>query len=144
VAHLFGGLVGDSAGNFYGTAFFAGDLNRNCALNHGCGVVYKLSKTGQETVLYTFTNGSDGANPIGDLVRDSAGNLYGTTKLGGKGFGVVFKVGATGGESALYSFTGGNDGPGPVAGVVRDSSGNLYGTTAFGGSAAEGVVFKIP
>jgi hypothetical protein len=38
-----GGLVGDSAGNFYGTAFFAGDLNRNCALNHGCGVVYKLS-----------------------------------------------------------------------------------------------------
>ena len=50
-------------------------------------MVYKLSKPGQQTVLYTFTNGSDGANPVGNLVRDSVGNLYGTTKLGGKGFG---------------------------------------------------------
>jgi uncharacterized repeat protein (TIGR03803 family) len=109
-------------------------------------VVYQVSKTGRQTVLYTFTNGKDGANPVGDLVRDSAGNLYGTTKLGGNGFGVVFKVGATGGETTLYSFTGGKDGAGPVAGLVRDSSGNLYGTTAFGGSGstAEGVVFRVP
>jgi uncharacterized repeat protein (TIGR03803 family) len=77
-------------------------------------------------MLYTFTNGTDGANPVGDLVRDSAGNLYGTAKLGGKGYGVVFKVGAAGGETTLYSFAGGNDGAGPAAGLIRDSSGNLY------------------
>jgi uncharacterized repeat protein (TIGR03803 family) len=141
-----GGLVPDSTGNVYGTAFSAGNQSRKCALNHGCGVVYQVSKTGRQTVLYTFTNGKDGANPVGDLVPDSAGNLYGTTKLGGNGFGVVFKVGATGGETTLYSFTGGKDGAGPVAGLVRDSSGDLYGTTAFGGSGstAEGVVFRVP
>jgi uncharacterized repeat protein (TIGR03803 family) len=139
-----GGLVRDSAGNFYGTAFFAGNLSRNCALNHGCGVVYKVDATGQEHVLHTFTNGSDGANPVGDLVRDATtGNLYGTTKLGGKGYGVVFKVSSTGTETTLYSFSGGADGAGPVAGLLRDSSGNLYGTTAFGGASLRGAVFKL-
>ena len=136
------GLIRDSAGNFYGTTFSAGDLSRNCALNNGCGVVFKLSKSGQETVLYTFTNGTDGANPTADLVRDSAGNLYGTTKLGGAGYGVVFEI-QGGLESALYTFQGTNDGAGPLAGLIRDSSGDLYGTTSFGGSATEGVVFKL-
>jgi len=136
------GLIRDSAGNFYGTTFSAGNLSRNCALNNGCGVVFKLSKTGQEMVLYTFTNGTDGANPTADLVRDSGGNLYGTTKLGGAGYGVVFEIqGAS--ESSLYVFQGTNDGAGPLAGLLRDSSGNLYGTTSFGGSATEGVVFKL-
>jgi uncharacterized repeat protein (TIGR03803 family) len=137
------GLIRDSAGNFYGTGFSAGDLSRNCALNHGCGVVFGLSKTGAESALYTFTNGTDGANPAGGLVRDSAGNLYGTTKLGGAGFGVVFKLDSTGGETVLYTFTGNNDGAGPVTGLVRDSAGNLYGTAVFGGDSSEGVVFKI-
>ena len=135
------GLIRDSAGNFYGTTFSAGDLSRNCALNNGCGVVFELSKSGQETVLYTFTNGTDGANPTADLVRDSAGNLYGTTKLGGAGYGLVFEV-QGGSEAALYTFQGNNDGAGPLAGLIRDSSGNLYGTTSFGGSTTEGVVFK--
>ena len=137
------GLFRDSAGNFYGTGFSAGDLSRNCALNHGCGVVFTLSKAGVENALYTFTNGSDGANPAGGLVRDSAGNLYGTTKLGGAGYGVVFKLNSTGGETVLYTFTGNSDGAGPVAGLVRDSAGNLYGTAVFGGDSSEGVVFKI-
>jgi uncharacterized repeat protein (TIGR03803 family) len=136
------GLIRDSAGNFYGTTFSAGNLSRPCALNNGCGVVFKLSKADQETVLYTFTNGTDGANPTADLARDSAGNLYGTTKLGGAGYGVVFEI-QGGSESALYTFQGSNDGAGPLAGLIRDSSGNLYGTTSFGGSATEGVVFKL-
>jgi uncharacterized repeat protein (TIGR03803 family) len=136
------GLIRDSAGNFYGTTFSAGDLSRNCALNNGCGVVFELSKAGQETVLYSFTNGTDGANPTADLVRDLAGNLYGTTKLGGTGYGVVFEI-QSGSESALYIFQGTNDGAGPLAGLIRDSSGNLYGTTSFGGSATKGVVFKL-
>jgi uncharacterized repeat protein (TIGR03803 family) len=136
------GLIRDSAGNFYGTTFSAGDLSRNCALNNGCGVVFELSNAGQETVLYTFTNGTDGANPTADLVRDSAGNLYGTTKLGGAGYGVVFEI-QGGSESTLYAFQGSGDGAGPLAGLIRDASGNLYGTTSFGGSAEEGVVFKF-
>jgi uncharacterized repeat protein (TIGR03803 family) len=143
------GLVRDSAGNFYGTAFSAGDPSRACALNHGCGVVFKLTKNDLESALYTFTTGTDGANPSGDLVRDPAtGDLYGTTKLGGQGagftgYGTVFKVDPTGAETILYSFTGNNDGAGPVAGLVLDSSGNLYGTAAFGGAFGHGVVFKV-
>lgn len=136
------GLVRDSSGNFYGTTFAAGDLSRNCALNAGCGVVFKLSKTGLETVLHTFANSTDGANPVADLILDSSGNLYGTTKLGGAGYGVVFEI-SGGVENSLYVFAGTNDGAGPLAGLIRDSSGNLYGTTSFGGSPAEGVVFKL-
>ena len=137
------GLIRDSSGSSYGTTFSAGDLSRNCALNNGCGVVFKLSATGQETALYTFTNGADGANPAADLVRDSAGNLYGTTKLGGASYGVVFKVDPSGAETPLHTFSG--NGAGPVAGLIRDSAGNLYGTTALGGAgnSAEGVVFKL-
>jgi uncharacterized repeat protein (TIGR03803 family) len=137
------GLIRDSAGNLYGTGFSAGDLSGGCAVNHGCGAVFRLGRTGVESTLYTFTDGSDGANPAAGLVRDSAGNLYGTAKLGGVGYGVVFKVGATGGETTLYSFSGNADGAGPVAGLVRDSAGNLYGTAAFGGNSSAGVVFKI-
>ena len=136
------GLIRDSAGNFYGTTFSAGDVSRNCALNNGCGVVFELSTGGQESVLYTFTNSTDGANPTADLVRDAAGNLYGTTKLGGAGYGVVFEIQGSS-EAALYTFQGGNDGAGPLAGLIRDSSNNLYGTTSFGGKSAKGVVFKL-
>jgi uncharacterized repeat protein (TIGR03803 family) len=142
------GLVRDSLGNFYSTAFFAGDPSRACALNRGCGVVFELSKTGVESVLYTFTAGTDGANPTAGLVRDAAGNFYGTTKIGGQGtgfvgYGTVFKLDSTGAETILYSFTGTNDGAGPVAGLVLDSAGNLYGTAGLGGSFGHGVVFKV-
>ena len=137
------GLVSDPQGNLYGTTFMAGDQSRNCALNHGCGVVFKVTPNGSESVLYTFTNSSDGANPLADLVRDAAGNLYGTTKLGGLGFGVVFRVDSSGNETSLYEFTGGSDGAAPLAGVIRDSAGNLYGTASGGGAGDAGVVFKI-
>jgi uncharacterized repeat protein (TIGR03803 family) len=141
------GLIRDSSGNLYGTAFAAGDLSRTCAQNNGCGVVFKVSPAGQEAVLHTFTTGTDGANPTGDLARDSAGNLYGATKLGGGGttigFGIVFEIASGGGESILHTFTGNSDGGDPVAGLIRDSAGNLYGTTTAGGSATQGVVFKL-
>lgn len=97
-------------------------------------------------MLHTFSNGTDGANPAGDLIRDTAGNLYGTTKLGGggasTGFGIVFEI-SSDGESILHTFSGRSDGGDPVAGLIRDSAGNLYGTTTAGGSATEGVVFKL-
>jgi uncharacterized repeat protein (TIGR03803 family) len=110
----------------------------------GCGVVFKLDTTGTETVLHTFTAGADGAEPDAGLIRDSAGNFYGTTYLGGiNGNGVVFKLDTTGTETVLYSFTGGADGGSPAAGLIRDSAGNLYGTTYEGGTSDAGVVFKL-
>jgi uncharacterized repeat protein (TIGR03803 family) len=97
------------------------------------------------TVLHSFISGNtDGSTPWGGLVRDSSGNLYGTTYSGGTGNeGVVFKTTSTGTTTLLHSFTSGNtDGAYPEAGLVRDSSGNFYGTTNQGGAGAVGVVFK--
>ncbi len=86
------------------------------------------------TVLYNFTGGTDGGYPYAGLVRDAAGNLYGTTGSGGSsGFGVIFKLNKKGTETVLHSFTGGSDGEYPYGELVRDAKGNLYGTTAGGG-----------
>ena len=111
----------------------------------GAGVVFKVDKSGNETVLYTFTGGADGAYPLWVvLAHDPAGNLYGTTANGGaSNAGVVFKVDKSGNETVLHSFTGGIDGGNPYVGLVRDSVGKLYGTTAFGGQTNAGVVFEI-
>jgi uncharacterized repeat protein (TIGR03803 family) len=142
------GLVRDAAGNLYGTTLNGGD--QNCS--GGCGSVFKLDKTSKETILYSFTGGSDGEYPNAGLVRDEAGNLYGTTVAGGVSgtgcpeyttCGVVFKLDTTGKETVLYTFTGGADGGTSYARLVRDSAGNLYGTTAGGGAFASGVVFKL-
>jgi len=131
----YGHLIADSAGNLYGTTEGGGASN--------AGVVFKLDTAGTETVLHSFTGGADGANPYAGLIRDSAGNLYGTTEAGGvSNFGVVFKLDKTG-ETVLHSFTGGADGANPYAGLLQDSAGNLYGTTLEGGTNDIGVVFKV-
>jgi len=130
------GVVADSAGNLYGTTIGGGVPN--------WGTVYELSAAGSEAPLYTFTGGTDGGSPYTGVIRDSAGNLYGTAESGGTAdWGVVYKVDAAGQETVLYTFTGGNDGGIPEAAVIRDSAGNLYGTTADGGTAGCGVVYKL-
>jgi uncharacterized repeat protein (TIGR03803 family) len=134
------GVIGDSAGNLYGTTQFGGITTRVCG-SGGCGVVYKVDMTGHETVLYSFT-GSDGANPQARLIRDSGGNLYGTTANGGACCGVVFKIDTAGHETVLHAFADGSDGGFPYASVIGDSAGNLYGTTLLGGTG-NGVVFKL-
>jgi uncharacterized repeat protein (TIGR03803 family) len=132
----YAGVIRDSKGNLYGTAGQGGTEN--------AGVVYKVDTTGKETVLHTFTGGIDGGQPSAGVIRDSAGNLYGTTLSGGAAkFGVVYKVDAAGNETVLYSFTGAADGANPHAGVIRDSAGNLYGTAFEGGTAGGGVVYKL-
>ncbi len=132
----YGGVIGDAAGNLYGTTDTGGSA--------GAGVVYKLDAAGQETVLYTFTGGADGRNPWSGVVRDAAGNLYGTTLSGGaSNAGVVYKVDPAGQQTVLYSFTGGADGGYPFAGVILDAAGNLYGTTQQGGAGGYGVVYKL-
>jgi uncharacterized repeat protein (TIGR03803 family) len=138
----YAGLVRDTKGNLYGTAFFGGP--------DGCcaGAVFAVSTGGKERILHFFSGHPDGVNPYAGLVRDAAGNLYGTTFNGGEaGVGVVFKLDAASHETVLYSFTGAPDGANPQAGVVLDGAGNLYGTTSTGGSsvcsAGCGIVFKI-
>jgi uncharacterized repeat protein (TIGR03803 family) len=134
------GLIRDSAGNLYGTTARGGAESSACS--GPCGVVFKLSPTGTETVLYSFT-GPDGFSPTAGLVRDAAGNLYGATIGGGaSGLGVLFKLSPAGTETVLHSFTGA-DGANPYAGLVPDTAGNLYGTTSNGGAHEQGVVFKL-
>jgi uncharacterized repeat protein (TIGR03803 family) len=137
------GLVMDEAGNLYGTTIFGGSSNG--------GTVFKVDTTGKETVLHRFTELDDGIFPESNLVRDAAGNLYGTTSqgggtewCGGHGCGTVFKVDTTGKETVLHSFAGGRtDGCNPYGGLVRDKADNLYGTTMQCGFSNRGTVFKV-
>jgi uncharacterized repeat protein (TIGR03803 family) len=141
------GLIQDAAGDIYGTTHNGGDIS-SCS-GFGCGVVYKLATSGSETVLYTFTGESDGANPDSGVIQDAAGNFYGTTANGGDfscgvgyGCGVVFELPSGGNETVLYTFTG-PDGASPAGAVVRDGLGNLYGTAAQGGTNNSGAIFKL-
>jgi uncharacterized repeat protein (TIGR03803 family) len=110
----------------------------------------------KEKVLYSFKNdGVDGRGPYSGLTADAAGNLYGTTQLGGAyrsgcagyGCGTVFELSPSAGakwtETVLYSFTGGDDGSQPYAGLIFDTAGNLYGTTGYGGDFGQGTVFEL-
>ncbi|HTT82406.1 MAG TPA: choice-of-anchor tandem repeat GloVer-containing protein [Rhizomicrobium sp.] len=96
-----------------------------------------------DKVLYSFTGGSDGSEPFAGMIADGAGNLYGTTSLGGAdGHGTVFKIASDGTESVLHSFDG-TDGNEPSAAPIMDGAGNLYGTTFVGGANGAGAVFKL-
>jgi uncharacterized repeat protein (TIGR03803 family) len=135
------GLVGYAKGNFLGATPLGGAAN--------VGTVFQVDDAGKETVLYSFTGGNggpDGANP-NSLIRDSAGNLYGTTEEGGsQSAGTVFKLDASGNETVLYTFTyghGGTDGSNPMGVLARDAAGNLYGVTNGGGTNNLGTIFRI-
>ena len=96
------------------------------------------------TVLYSFQNGNDGANPQGKVVADTHGNLYGTTTVGGKAsVGTIFKLAPDGTETVLHSFGQAADGSVPRAGLIFDAEGNLYGTTSAGGTNKYGTVFEL-
>lgn len=91
-ASPFAGLVQDTKGNLYGAAFYGGSDVCYDGNMYGCGVLFKVTPAGQESILYTFGGVPDGANPWGDLLLDSSGNLYGTTYNGGAyGCGTVFE-----------------------------------------------------
>jgi uncharacterized repeat protein (TIGR03803 family) len=117
------------------------------------GTVFELVESAgkwTKTVLHSFDHSkAEGASPVGTLVQDSAGNLYGTTIYGGSGYGTVFKLDTKGNFTVLYRFTGPPDGAYPYAGLVLDAKGNLYGTTQGGGRACKfnqgncGVIFKV-
>jgi uncharacterized repeat protein (TIGR03803 family) len=152
-----GGLIMDAAGNLYGVTAYGGTGNcKLLGILYGCGTVYELSPPRQqggawtETILYSFPTAKQGYLPNGDLVFDSAGNLYGATTFGGgKGTtcdpyyqycGEVFELsppknkGGKWTEKVLHAFAGGTDGANPNGGLVLDSNRTVYGTTYSGGN----------
>ncbi|MGH6889795.1 MAG: choice-of-anchor tandem repeat GloVer-containing protein [Rhizomicrobium sp.] len=130
-------LIEDKDGNLYG-ATQAGGSTTACN-GVGCGIVFEIAPDGTENILYDFTGGGDGAHPSAGLVRDSTGNLYGTTQAGGtSGEGTVFKLASGGKLSVLNTFNGAGDAP--VANLLAGAHRTLYGTTEFGSS---GTVFKV-
>jgi uncharacterized repeat protein (TIGR03803 family) len=131
----------------YGTNFAGG--------TGGHGTAYQLIESPNKSdvwnihVLHSFS-GVDGGGPLGGMILDGAGNLYGITEQGGPDpgdAGTVFKL--TRGKNnkwthtLLYSFTGGVDGGWPESGLIIDAAGNLYGTTPVGGPGGAGVVYEI-
>jgi uncharacterized repeat protein (TIGR03803 family) len=136
----YGGLILDSYGDVFGTTSAGGSGNG--------GTAFELSRSnGNWTYqLLSAFSGSGFLGPYGDLLRDRAGNLYGTTLRGGaNGSGSVFKLTLTNGswtETVLHDFTGGSDGGSPYGGVVMDTQGNLYGTASTGGQGY-GIVWEI-
>jgi len=150
-AHPWPGVVVDKSGNLYGVTEADGvDWN---------GTAFQLSPPAGgvgpwvETTLHSF-GPTEGANPVGELLLDAAGNVYGMTNLGplttGFGWGEVFQLvppaskGGAWTENILYTFTGGTDGGNPYSGLVFDSTGDLLGVNAYqGGAAAGGAIFKL-
>jgi uncharacterized repeat protein (TIGR03803 family) len=134
-------LIADQPGNLYGTTRYGGA--------NGQGTVFELTNSNgvwTETILYSFASGNDGASPAASVVFDQAGNLYGTTRLGGPdNAGTVFKLAHVNGawkESVLFSFTGGNDGGSPQAALTIVGNA-LIGTTPSGGTYGNGTVFGL-
>jgi uncharacterized repeat protein (TIGR03803 family) len=131
-----GSVIRDAAGNLYGTTSSGGTDGVS-------GVVFKLDPRGNLTVLHNFSN-VDGAQSTRGLIRDSAGNLYGTTNSGGAaGLGVMFKLDSSDRESVLYSFPGSARGTFPSSPLIRDAAGNFYGSTGGGGLSNVGGVFRL-
>ena len=155
-----GGLFLGSDGALYGTTQWGGIDGPYCGTdgNAGCGTVFKLAPPGNgstqwtESVLYYFTGGPGGSAPLGNVIADGSGNLFGTTNFGGVSFccGIVFELspptggGSTWSESTLYEFEAGSDGANPSAGLLLGSNGILYGTAATGGAfKSYGTVFSL-
>jgi len=139
----YGALLRGPLGKIYGTTYYGGE--------NGIGAVYELSprQVGEwdGRVIYSFQTGSDGNSPISNLVRDVAGNLYGTTSEGGLGSGTIFKLTPIGGgqwtESVVHPFEGPPDGGFSYNGMVVDRFGNFYGATVHGGTDDDGCVYKF-
>lgn len=133
---LYGGLDRDSNLNLYGSTVDGGA--------HGFGTVFKLAQDGTLTTLYSFTGGTDGGNPEGDMLQVAGKRLYSTASSGGDPTcqcGAVYEVSTSGKERVLHAFTG-SDGGGYSAGLVKDKQ-LFYGTTASGGANSNGVVFSV-
>jgi len=143
-----GKLTFDAAGNLYGTASNGGSGS------NPMGTVFEISPTltppWNETTLYTFTGGNDGAFPSSPVIFDSAGNLYGVTNQGGgsTNCGTLYEFSPSSSgwvENILHSFTCGADGGGPEGNLVLDAKGRLYGAASQANILATnlGVIYRL-
>jgi uncharacterized repeat protein (TIGR03803 family) len=136
-----GDLVFDQAGALYGTTGYGGS---DCY----CGTVYMLTPGGgswTESVLHRFTY-SEGRNPVGGVIFNQAGNLYGTASVDVRGDGSVFQLSPSGGGwtiTTIHVFRGLSDGGHPISGLISDDLGNFYGTTSNDGPNGGGTVFEL-
>jgi uncharacterized repeat protein (TIGR03803 family) len=148
-AHPWASLIFDPQGNLYGTTESGGGP---LCRRHGCGTVFRLTPEAKgrwtEKVLHSFPeNNNDGIGPYSSLILDNAGNLCGTTAIGGPNAdGTIFELSPdtndTWKEKLLHSFNQ-EDGQNPYSGLVFDGAGNLDGTTSYGGAYASGTVFQL-
>ena len=143
-----GPLVMDASGNLYGTTEYGGDLP-DCS-DIGCGTIFKLDPAGNLTVLYIFNDTFDGVLPVGNLVLDRQGNLYGIASQGGStdcvggGCGTLYRLDTRGTITILHVFHSADSiGCFPFGGVIRDQAGNIYGTTDGCAGGDNGTVFKL-
>ncbi len=143
-------VVFDSAGNLYGTAYSGGTggVGGGNGCWPSCGAVYELSPLNGSwvmSVLHNFSGyqyGDDGANPVGGLTFDSAGNLYGTAfTYGDCDYGIAFQLTPSGSEHLLHDSCG--EAGNPAASMIADAAGNFYGTMLGNGSAEKGGVFTL-
>jgi uncharacterized repeat protein (TIGR03803 family) len=133
-----GSLIQGTDGRLYGTTYGGGASD--------FGTVFAINPNGTGfATLYSFTNGSDGAQPFGSLLQGTDGRLYGTTNSGGpNGVGTVFAANSDGtGFTILHGFTNGNDGAHPIGGLIQGTDSRLYGTTNNGGPNGAGTVFAV-
>lgn len=145
-----GGVAIDGSGNIFGVTEFGGDNIGSSADPLGSGVLYELpAGTGQIAVLNNFDSTNDGESPLGGVVLDSKGDLFGTTSAGGDtsalaaGDGTIWELPAQSSSGGLIAeFTGAN-GSTPHGTLVTDALGNVYGTASSGGTNSGGVVYKM-
>ena len=137
-------FLADAAGNLYTTTQYGG--------THNQGAVVEFTPTSSgftEHVLYNFLGQGDGAQPMGGMVFDAAGNFYGTTSTGNylsAEYGTVFELSPASGAwtfKTIHTFGNHVDGRSPSGSLTIDSAGNLYGTTQTGGTHASGTVFEV-
>ncbi len=142
-SHPTGSLIADAAGDLFGTTQFGGAYKD--------GAVFEIVKTqsgyARTPVLIASFNGADGKGPVGGLIVDAAGDLFGTTEFEGGGFGTAFEIvktqsGYASAPTTLVKLSAAA-GENPYGGLVADAAGNLFGTTNNGGAGGIGTVFEI-
>lgn len=144
-----GTLVEGPDGNFYGTTQRGAEVTNNGCGTSGCGTIFKITPQGSLSVLYTFQNGADGAQPQAGLILGSDGNFYGVTNGGTQGGpqgaapGSIFKITPGGSFSTLHSMNGTTDGSQIQSRITQGVDGNFYGTSNENGADNSGTAFQV-
>ena len=142
-------LIQATDGNFYSTAIGGGNLSCEIWPVTGCGTIFRIDSSGNLTTLYSFSGGTDGANPIEALLQVDDGSFYGTTVFGGDascsvsgylGCGSIFKIDTAGNFTVLHDFSGGAEGGVPISALIQATDGDFYGTATAGGNISCSVI----